>query len=265
VKYAIPFLFGIPLLLGGVVGCRTTVKPVAELSSQSAPAKISVLSERRVGDALEVTVALEPVAVWPASGVSIDVTTLRDGEELHTTSVTPRARDGLLRPGESVPVTVSALGAGMTDYRLDVRWGGYGEAHRASLGVFDSQSSKLSGASDSVEGTVELADPTLSVIEYECGRAVVDPAATRSNSCGFGFRYSAKLQNRTERLIDSVVLVAHFVSASGERGEPAELEVADLKLSPGEQRSINVTFDAPEELDGPPRGITPRLEVKSFN
>lgn len=242
-----------------VFGCAKRVVPVATLEAQRGPASVAILSERRVDDQLQLMVQLDPVAVWPAAGVSVEVTAIRDGEEVGSRSASPKTIDGLLRPGVPVKLPLSIAAVGMTDYRLDVKWGAHGAETPEPLvaAIPQNHTDKQVGEATSLPsvGEVILADSTLSVVEHSCAN---DP-------CSIAYRYSAKLQNRTEQLINSVTLAAHFKAASGEVGEPTELAVSDLKMAPGEQRPIRVTFDAPELAPGMARLLTPTLEIVSFD
>ncbi len=249
----------IPLLLVG--GCsKQIVPPIATLDAQRAPASVAVLSERRINDRLELLIQLDPVVVWPAAGISVEVTALNEGEEISTRSISPNTIDGLLRPGTPVMVPISIVAEQMTDYRLDVKWGAYGakSSEDYMVATVSETIPEAPGLGEnirkSIVGEVLLADSTLAVIEPQCER----------EPCSIAYRYSAKLQNRTERTINSVTLAAHFKAASGEVGEATELEVNELKMAPGEQRPIRVTFDAPELAPGVARLMTPTLEIVSF-
>lgn len=243
--------------------------PLAVLSTPRAPVEVRLVSERRVNDTLELMLDVIPSVVWPADGVLIDVAGIRDGEEIRHLTVSPtkdglsdpstRMVDGLLRPGMSVKVPVVLTAPGITDYRIDVKWGSHssvdsGADSSAPGGEGSTPGSTVTAPARGVEGHVDLANVTMVVQEQRC-------AAAR---CPIEYLYSAVLQNRSNKTISSVVLAAYFRDANGSEGEPSELTVNGLQMPPGGERPLRVTFESPLGAGGEPRAVTPRLTVRSF-
>ena len=249
-----PTIFWLVVACLMTAGCAPKVVPIASVVSDRSPANLAVLSERRINDTLELLVELTPLVVWPAESISLELVALSEGEEIaHSTARISDVTADLLRPGSPVQVPISVRAPQMTDYRLEVKWGAY-----AALAETKSPAPQQ-------EGALELVDVHLSVIEQPAGGTNCTTVSSPfNNPCPVGFLYSASLRNRTNKIINSVTLVAYFNDASGALGEASEVSMSDLKLAPGEERALRVTFDAPVASGARQINLTPSLAVARF-
>lgn len=204
--------------------------------SQS-PVDISVVSESYAGESLAVSILVSPHVRLAPKQLKIILTGLRDGDVLNTASLIPAQE---MRVGEHYEFPLELSGKNLSDYRIDVEWGGQVLA----------------------KPIPQLSIDKISTVRIDC----------KDELCWAEFKVLATISNNGVVGEDSAVLSDLVLATSFKvkgRSQPVDsskednLAVNNLRLSPGQTRQIEISLEQ-EVARQIVNNIEPEVRIASF-
>ena len=234
-------------LIIGITGCASnslSKSPLARVGTipgyeeSQSPVDVSIISESYKESALAVSVLISPNVALEPKQLKLILTGLQDGEILNTASLIPAQR---MKAGKGYEFPLELSGEGLTDYRIDVEWGGQILA----------------------KPIPQLTIDKVSTIRTDCKDAL----------CWVEFKVLATIANNgvageASAMLSNLVLATSF-KVKG-RAQPIdtaqedEISVNDMQLMPGDVRQIEIALEQ-EVARQIVNNIEPEVRIASFN
>lgn len=203
-----------------------------------APVSIAILSESYKDSQLSVRLLLTPEADLDSRTLKLVLTGLRNGNELDQSFIVPTEK---LLAGDSYEYPLELIAADLSDYRVDVEWGGQkqiGPLPRLSLNK-------------------------VSVVRSDC----------KENICRAEFRVAATISNKgpegeEQALLRNLILATSFKikgqGALAEKSAEDLLRLDNINLQPGGSRQLEITIEqeVPRQIVN---NLEPDVRISSFN
>jgi hypothetical protein len=231
--------------MSGCAASRYSAAPVPQKKGNvpgyeelEAPISISILSESYRDNQLSVRILLTPEVRLEGRTLKLVLTGLRSGEELNQAFIVPT--DDLLA-GESYEYPLELKAINLSDYRVDVEWGG-----KKQIGPLP-----------------RLALNKVSAVRSEC----------KENMCRAEFRVAATISNKgptgeNEAVLKNLILATSFkIKGQGtvvDKSAEDLLRLDNINLQPGGSRQLEITIEqeVPRQIVN---NLEPDVRISSFN
>lgn len=241
---------GFLFLLAGVflLGCSTSNRVVPATPQKTgsipgyeelrAPVSIAILSESYRDSQLSVRILMTPEINLEGRTLKVVLTGLRSGQELTQAFVVPTED---LKAGESYEYPLELIATALSDYRVDVEWGG-----KKQIGPLP-----------------RLALNEVSAVRSDC----------RENVCRAEFKVAATISNKGPEGEDGAILKNLILATSfkikgqgviADKSAEDLLRLDNINLKPGGSRKLEITIEqeVPRQFVN---NLEPEVRISSFN